>query len=390
MDRETFAEHFRRASVAARDFARNYIEEELPDDMRFRLRLNCSYDVNATDEDTLYPDDSSPERAKALRECTAEAVVDTLWRGGEVPQWADLQVIGRTEDASLLQVMVCGRFTANHERLYHVQEGHPPFHATGPWLPVRYEDGKRFSLYDRSECWDERDLGLLAPHTDKVWSLELHGNEIVDSFLHKLPSFSKLELLELRATRVAGPGLAALGRHPNLRVFRAHILEGQPFHLSSLPTQRAMRTLDLNGLPSFDWGASLLAGKVPRVEHLSLRAFDTLLLDGSFPPADELSLEAVRIDGEPTLPSRLRRLGLHFAEFSDAICDQLLAPVSSLQSLSLRGSPVSVEQLGRLVRKFELEHLDAVDCGLSRDAALKLRADFPQLRMLPDYKASTP
>jgi len=86
----------------------------------------------------------------------------------------------------------------------------------------------RFSLYDRSECWDDRDLELLQPHAAKVWSLELHGDEIDDAMLDRLPAFPKLEILELRGAPVRGRGLAALGRHPKLRVLRAYLPEGHP------------------------------------------------------------------------------------------------------------------------------------------------------------------
>src|SRR4029079_19531467 len=98
-------------------------------------------------------------------------------------------------DASLLQLMCCGRFTADEGLLYHAREGCPPFHVTGPVLPVGYEDGQKFSIYDRSECWTLDDVDHLRNHAHKVWSLDLVGHAFDDESLEKLPSLSRMELL---------------------------------------------------------------------------------------------------------------------------------------------------------------------------------------------------
>lgn len=128
-----FAQRLHEAATAARDFARTFIEETLPDPMLFRLRLNSSYDGNPrVGDEVVYPDDSSFQRAEELKACDEEAVVKSLWRDGRVPEWIDVAVIGETGTATLLQLMCCGRFTAQNDRLYHEREGRPPFHVTGP------------------------------------------------------------------------------------------------------------------------------------------------------------------------------------------------------------------------------------------------------------------
>ncbi|XXY54867.1 hypothetical protein WME91_27425 [Sorangium sp. So ce269] len=43
----------------------------------------------------------------------------------------------------LLEVRVCGRFTAKAELLYHEREGWPPFHVLGPVLPPRWDESTR-------------------------------------------------------------------------------------------------------------------------------------------------------------------------------------------------------------------------------------------------------
>lgn len=379
------ANHFLRAAVCARDFARQFVEEELPDEMRFRLRLNSSYDANLERDETVYPEDTSPKRAKALRECTAETVVDTLWRDGTVPEWADLQVLGRTEQATLVQVMVCGRFTANNRHLYHVHEGYPPFHVTGPCLPVGWEEGRRFSIYDRSECWNERDLDLLRPHTANVWSLELHGSDVNDVLLERMPTFPKLEILELQDTHVSGSGLASLHRLPNLRVLRVHLERGRPFDVSSLPELENLTTLDFNGLPAKEWGFACLHEKAPNLKRLTLNAWKTLYAKGRCPAAEEISLGGKRLRGIPQLPERAEQISFHFHEFSDELCNELLKPVNVLHGLGLRGSPVSAAQIESIIRRFGLRYLDAFDCGLTKKDARRIAAAFPDIRMFPNY-----
>jgi hypothetical protein len=46
MQRETFANRLHAATRAAVGIAREYIEETLPDEVLFRVRLNSSYDGN--------------------------------------------------------------------------------------------------------------------------------------------------------------------------------------------------------------------------------------------------------------------------------------------------------------------------------------------------------
>ena len=66
MDKHTFAEHFVRAVTIARDGASNYVEEHLPDQLRFRVVLNSSYDGNPLHVDeVVFPEDSSIERDEA-------------------------------------------------------------------------------------------------------------------------------------------------------------------------------------------------------------------------------------------------------------------------------------------------------------------------------------
>src|SRR5262245_6460201 len=87
MDRGAFAQRFEEAAAACREFAQEFVEERLPSEIRFRLRLNSSYDANQLHADeVVYPDDGGAERARELRSCAGQTVVETLFREGRVPE----------------------------------------------------------------------------------------------------------------------------------------------------------------------------------------------------------------------------------------------------------------------------------------------------------------
>jgi hypothetical protein len=114
VDRETFAARFREAASTCRTFASQYLEEELPPAMRFRLRLNSSYDGNPLHADEIvFPHDSAPERARQLRSCEADEVVATLYRSDRVPPHRPAPATCR----SVLENLLCGRGESNsHNR----------------------------------------------------------------------------------------------------------------------------------------------------------------------------------------------------------------------------------------------------------------------------------
>lgn len=84
--------------------------EPLTEPLRFRVALNESYDGNPLDPDErVFPDDSGIERGLALLRCSAEQVVELLWRDGLVPEWVNLSVCTKLPAATLIEVRCCGR-----------------------------------------------------------------------------------------------------------------------------------------------------------------------------------------------------------------------------------------------------------------------------------------
>lgn len=147
MDRELFASRFRSATEHARVFGQRFVIEELPERPCFHVVLNASYDGNPLHADEhVFPEDGSVENQLAIGRCSEHEVIELLWRDGLVPEWIDVSVVGRLVDATLIEVLCCGRFTANDELLYHVQGGMPPFHVLGPTLPNDHVEGTKFGV----------------------------------------------------------------------------------------------------------------------------------------------------------------------------------------------------------------------------------------------------
>jgi hypothetical protein len=391
MDERTFRDRLREAANRARDFARTLVEERLPDTVGFRIRLNSSYDGNPlVGDERVYPEDGSPERAFALRECPEDQVVSTLWREGAVPEWVNLSAIGETEDATLVEVVACGRFTAEEARLYHRAERRAPFHVLGPAMPAGHVDGQRFSIHARAECWSLRDCERLLRNQQKAWSLELRGEEIDADALAPLTNLSALEILEIRGPFLDRRALRWLAQIPGLRVLRIAFPPTHPVDLGNLPVLERLEVLDLEGLPSRSWGFDALAARVPALRELSLKSAGDLILDGRWPPATEsITLIAQHVLGAPAGRRRLESFALHVPRASSAEIEALLTTFEAVRSLGLRGTPTTEEQALRLAERFQPAHFDLAYTGLDELAVRRIAAAHPRMRVMPRLKPLT-
>lgn len=295
MDRTEFAQRLQAASVAARDFARTFVLETLPDEMLFRVRLNQSYDGNPLHPDErVFPEDSALNLSERLHRCTDTEAIDLLWRDGRFPEWVDIAVVAETGSQTIMGMRCCGRFTLNDQLLYHVKEGCPPFHAVGPAFPPGYQTGQTFSIYSRCEAQSSADIDALKPHRDKVWSLDLRGPACDDLTLNTLPQFPAMELLDLTFKASNGSGLSALDRQPKLRVLKLFALQTPPLDLERLPRLPLLNTLMAHNPSSFaiDFGDRL--PRLPSLNDLDLQSDGVLRLDGRLPA----SMWAVRLTGK--------------------------------------------------------------------------------------------
>lgn len=197
MDRTTFSQRFERAAALAHRHALRCVIEPLPTPLRFRVALNSSCDANPlhVDERVFPAERSFDER---LLRCTSEEVVQLLWRDGLVPEWVDLSVVMELPDATLIEVLCCGRFTANEGLLYHIREGFPPFHVLSPRLPAD-ATRTRFSVFERAECATLDEFAYLARHARVVRSLSIHGLSLDAAASARLRAFRSLEHLRIES-----------------------------------------------------------------------------------------------------------------------------------------------------------------------------------------------
>ena len=389
MDRELFAKRLHDAAAAARDFARKYVVEALPDELRFRVRLNSSYDGNPLVRDeVVFPNDSGYEKANEFKDCSEQQVLDLLWRNKRVPEWINLSVIDETGTATLVEVLSCGRFTADEGILYHIREGRPPFHVLGPSLPPEWKEGERFSIHRCSECWTRAELDRLRAHASKVSSLEIVGHELDDDALALLPELPNMQGVQFKFSALKGHGLGDLLKQKRLRSIRIQLDVPDAFTTSKLPAFAGLEHLAIENLPNREWGAVNLFGATPKVTHLTLISQDALHIAGELPTTlVDLHVTAKRIVGPLVPPPRLESLSLHVADMNEALTRDLLDRITDVRFLHLNGTPLSDAYAEALPTRFKLEYLNVVDTGVTEAAVKRIASNHPKLRLHPKVKA---
>lgn len=388
MERAEFERRFSSAAAAAWKFADGYFSEPLPTQLRFRVRLNSSYDGNPLHtNERVYPEDGTPARAQELSNCSADEVVDCLWRSGAVPEWVNLSVAGCYSGTTLIEVLACGRYTANGKLLYHEQEGRPPFHVLGPALPVSYQDGEKFSVFYRSECWTLSELKEVTTRADKVWSLQVFGRDFGDEVLSRLPVFPKLNILELQHSPCRVLGLRGVANQPLLRVLRVRVQHDEAFRFDAKAGSPTLKIVELRAPCLSELDVTEMASSLPGLDSLSLECHGTLRLLGQWPRAIQyLTLRAANVSGSP-LPDEAESISLHLSGVPDGELERLLGSVRKLDSLGLRATAVSDEFAAELPRRFKLRYLDLVDTGVSEECVKRIAAEHPKLRMFPNLAA---
>lgn len=130
------------ASTLAIRFARTCVSDKLSFDCRYHVLLNQSFDGHATDDVVLYPEDDGREFADQ----SEDQAIALLCRDRRCPEWIEVSVEASNPNYSLLQLLCCGRFTANRSSMYYESRGLGPFGIKSPKLPPDFTDGMRFRL----------------------------------------------------------------------------------------------------------------------------------------------------------------------------------------------------------------------------------------------------
>lgn len=145
MTRNSFMDLLTKATAASVDFARRFVENELPEVIRFHVLLNQSYNGNAKSDERIYPEDDGRE----FPSLTLDGVADVLLRDGRCPEWIDVAVEAQGDEYTeytMMRLLCCGRYTDDESRMYYTQQGTGPFGIKSPNLPVGYLEGTKFRI----------------------------------------------------------------------------------------------------------------------------------------------------------------------------------------------------------------------------------------------------
>ena len=130
------------SSFIAVRFGQQFVTQKLPFEFRYQAHLNYSCDDHATQDDVLYPEDEG-----RVVWCDSEDdVVTLLSRNDRCPQWIDIAVSRIGDTFTELQLLCCGRFTNDRNKMYYSDRGTGPFGIKSPNLPFDYQDGTTFLL----------------------------------------------------------------------------------------------------------------------------------------------------------------------------------------------------------------------------------------------------
>ena len=370
VERERFEAHFMKAAAEARDFAKKYVREPLPDAMRFRVRLNRSNDAHDPGF-VRFPEDSG----RSFNDLSADEAIELLWRAGLVPQWIDIAVIGETGIASRLELTTCGRFTADEERLYYLWTPVPPFGVKGPTFPYGYVEGEgeRFSIYSRAQCMSLAELSRARDHASDVWSLDLEGDVFDDDVIGEL-RFPAVEIVTLGGVSARGRGFVSLHRMPKLRIVRLASRDAT-IDVSEMP--QSLDELCLRGYTRIIGRARakqllLASTRIPEVDGpWSTEGVQTLTL--AFPSVPRWIQPSASISS------------LHIqCDASDEDIEALLAGCGdALEHVTLRRQRVTNRILDALAGFPKLRHVDLVDTDVTKEALRAFLDRHPGVSSLP-------
>ena len=150
MNRPRFEELLLKASRTVVAFTREFVWNPIPDAVQYRVYPNMSYDKHPDGRIlTDYPEDSKLAR-ESLVFSDPSQVVDFLWREGRVPEWIDVQIKEVSEQHATVELICCGRYTADENAMYYSQSDMGPFGVKGPALPPEWKSDRpkeKFDLY---------------------------------------------------------------------------------------------------------------------------------------------------------------------------------------------------------------------------------------------------
>jgi hypothetical protein len=275
--------------------------------------------------------------------------VDALWWDGHVPEWIDVSVVSERGTHTVIELLVCGRYTAEEQLLYYRERPTSPCAVKGPVLPPDHREHQRFSIHLRESVVSPEELSVLAASLAEIQLLECVGFD--DAALARLPRLPSVGVLSLpHATLSRLPPLIGL---PNVHHCRVDLLPEVLVFDARGPHE--MRSLTLGGLPPDVPGPLeghllelvLVAARLarPLVVASQLRAVSVTLDAGAVELAHGEAVEAVH---------------LHGRAFDDRAVATLLERMPRVRSVDLRHADVGDALLPALERRGPLDFLDLV------------------------------
>jgi len=149
MQEEEFKHLLLSATEEAKQFALKYIENVLPAENAYHIRLSLSHDDPQLTQFDLYPEDNG----KVVEMADVSKVITTLLRKEKVPVWIDISVSEIKKNKTVLTLLCAGRYSDNINELYYHQRGLGPFGVKSPNLPADYKEGTKFKIPERKKLF---------------------------------------------------------------------------------------------------------------------------------------------------------------------------------------------------------------------------------------------
>lgn len=139
MTREHFQSLLSKATQDVLGITREFVSNKIPETFVYRIHLNQSYDREPDGNIlTSFPEDSESAQNGGIFS-KADEVVDLLLRNGSVPAWINVQIDEVEDERTIIELICCGRFTAEEERMYYTRWEMGPFGVKGPAIPPWFD-----------------------------------------------------------------------------------------------------------------------------------------------------------------------------------------------------------------------------------------------------------
>jgi hypothetical protein len=152
MTREHFRQLVEKATIRTREYAKEFVTDNLPDEACYSLNISSHY-PNLKPTELTYPE-MSMETNEFLGPITAGELIENTWIEGRVPVWIDLSPSRRDSDFTYFDTFACNRFSSDEKDLYCTEPGigPTPFGQKSPKFPPGWSTGcDKFSLRENVE-----------------------------------------------------------------------------------------------------------------------------------------------------------------------------------------------------------------------------------------------